>query len=84
MTTVSLQLPESVFSALRKEPEEFVKELRIAAAVKWYELGIISQEKGAEIAGLSRSGFLDALSHFQVSPFQYTNKELREELADAD
>ncbi len=50
MTELTVQLPESVFAALRKEPGEFASEMRIAAAVKWYELGMISQEKAAEIA----------------------------------
>lgn len=47
MTTVSIQLPETVFSALRKNLHEFVQEMRIAAAVKWYELGEISLRKGS-------------------------------------
>ncbi|MEQ8538693.1 MAG: UPF0175 family protein [Coleofasciculus sp. D1-CHI-01] len=38
MTSVSIELPKTVFSALRKNPDEFVQEMRIAAAVKWYEL----------------------------------------------
>jgi hypothetical protein len=42
MTTVTLELPEEVFSALRRSPEEFVREMRLAAAIHWYERGEIS------------------------------------------
>ncbi|HEC85379.1 MAG TPA: UPF0175 family protein [Thioploca sp.] len=52
----------------------------LAAVAKWYELGIISQGKGAEIMGLSREEFMLALSRLQVSPFQYTVEDLEEEL----
>ena len=78
-TKVTISLPESAFSILRASPEEFARELRLAAAVKWYELGRISQSKAAELAGLSRQSFLEALSRFQVSPFQATPHELEEE-----
>jgi predicted HTH domain antitoxin len=79
MRSVTIDLPETVFAAMRKSPDEFVREMRIAAAVKWYELGELSQGKAAEIAGLSRAEFINALSRFKVSPFQYTAEELAEE-----
>jgi predicted HTH domain antitoxin len=84
MRTVTIQLPETVFSALRKNPEEFVQEMKIAAAVKWYELGEISQAKAAEISGLTRAEFINALSRYQVDFMQYTAQELAEELMNAD
>ena len=84
MPTLTIDLPETVFSALQADPQEFSRQMRIAAAIKWYELGRISQNKGAEIAGLSRSQFIDALSESKVSPLQITPESLAQELADAD
>ena len=51
MATLTIELPEGAFSALRCSPQEFSKEMRIAAAVQWYTQQQISQEKAAEIAG---------------------------------
>lgn len=84
MRTVQIQLPETAFSALRLNPDEFIQEMRIAAAVKWYELGEISQGKAAEIAGITRSDFINALSRYHVSFLQYTAQELAEEMANFD
>jgi len=80
---LTIELPEDVFSLLRTSPTEFVAELRLAPAVKWYELGMISQGKAAELTGVSRQKFLMALHRFKVSPFQVTPEELAREAADA-
>ena len=84
MKTISIELPTTVFSALRQAPDEFVQEMRIAAAVKWYELGKISQGKASEIAGLTRTEFINALSRYQVDFMQYSDSELEEEMSHVD
>lgn len=66
MTTLTLDLPEDVFSALRRSPDQFARELRLAAAIHWYQREKVSQEKAAQIAGLDRSDFLTALARGSV------------------
>lgn len=80
---VTVEFSEAVFSALRQTPTDFVREMRLAAAIKWYELGRLSQGKAAEVAGVSRQEFLHSLARYDVSPFQVTPEELAEELARA-
>jgi len=77
---VTIEFPEAVFSALRQTPATFVREMRLALAAKWYELGQLSQSKAAEVVGVSRQEFLHSLARFNVSPFQVTPEELAEEL----
>lgn len=57
---------------------------QLSSAIQKYRQGLVSQEKAAEIAGLSRAGFVDALSKAEISPFQTTPEVLREELRDAN
>jgi predicted HTH domain antitoxin len=79
MVRMTLEIPEEALAALRKEPKDFAQELRLAAAVKWYEMKLISQERAARIAGMSRAEFIDALGRFAVSAFQYGADEIVEE-----
>jgi predicted HTH domain antitoxin len=78
---ITLDLPNSAFSSLRQSPAQFATELTLAACVKWYELGRISQAKAAEIAGLSRAAFIDALHVYRVPAIQALPSDLDKELA---
>jgi len=77
---VTLQFPDDVLSALRRSPEEFARELRLAAAILWYERGEISQEKAAQVAGLSRTQFLLELARTKSDAFVVDVDDLRREL----
>lgn len=79
MVRLTIDLPEEALQMFRKDAAEFATELRLAAAVKWYEMRVISQGRAAEIAGLSRSEFIDALARFNLSPFQYSADEIIDE-----
>lgn len=78
---IELDIPDSAFSALRLSPPQFASQLRLAAALKWYEAGMISQSKAAALAGVSREEFLLGCGRFRVSAVQTTAEELAEELA---
>ena len=82
MTTIQipLEIPRDALTILRQDPNSFAQELVLAAAIKWFELGKISQSKATELTGLSRAEFLDALHRFKVSPFQVSEDELLAEL----
>lgn len=58
---VMIEFNESVLTALHKSLQDFTNEIRLLSAAKWYELGIVSQEKAAEIAGLNRLHFFSSV-----------------------
>ena len=80
MTTLTIELPERVLVALRFDPEEFTREMRLAAAITWYEQGKVSQEVAARIAGMNRTDFLLALARAGKDSFQVDFPDLDREL----
>ena len=80
MATVMVDVPDDAFSALRRSPEEFAEEMRLAAAIQWYHQRWISQGKAAEIAGLGRREFLMVLHRAKVEASQVDIEEMRREV----
>ena len=83
MTMISIELPDDVFALVRKSPSEVAKEFTLAAAMRWYEQGMASQEKAAHIAGVSRWGFLDALARERKEAFLADIDSIKRELEGA-
>jgi predicted HTH domain antitoxin len=80
MMEITLQLDEEILAALRRSPDEFARELRLAAAIHWYGRGELSQEKAAAVAGLDRTDFLRALAREGADAFVVDFADLSKEL----
>lgn len=80
MVQVVLNLSEEVLSTRRKSPQEFGQEMRLAAALFWYQRGEISQEKASQVAGLNRRDFLEVLTQLKIDVFQVDFNDLDQEL----
>ena len=74
-----LSMPDTALGALRRTPAELAQELKEAAVCKWYEQGVISQGKAAELLDISRAELFDVFYRHDVSPLQETPEELAEE-----
>lgn len=80
MTELAVSVPDNLFGNLRKSPHELVKELRIAAAIHWYQQGLISMGRAAETAGMDRPQFLAELARRRIDVFVVDEEDLEREL----
>jgi len=74
-----IEVPEEALRLFGEDTKRFGREMYETAVVKWYDEGLITSGKGAELLGLPREDSLELLSWHKVSPFQYAPEELREE-----
>ena len=81
MTPLTVNVPDSAFSAVRRSPAEFAREMKLAAAIHWYQRGTLSQERAAELAGLNRRDFIRVLAYEGIDVFVLDNDSLARELS---
>jgi len=83
MSQILLDIPEDSLLALRVSAQQLGEELRMAAAMKLFELGKLSSGAAAELAGIPKPLFLSRLSDYGVPAFSLTEEELRRDLENA-
>ncbi|MGH9898310.1 MAG: UPF0175 family protein [Pyrinomonadaceae bacterium] len=80
MNKVTWPIPGETLVALKLSPAEAADTVRMAAAVKLYELNRLSSGAAAALAGVPRTVFLSKLADYGVATFRLTEEELREDL----
>jgi predicted HTH domain antitoxin len=79
MSEITISFPDDTLAALDMTPEQFGTELRLAGAVKLYEMGRLSSGAAASVAGIPRTVFLTRLADFGVDTFRLTEEDFRQE-----
>jgi predicted HTH domain antitoxin len=83
MSEITLTVPDDTAEALQVPPSELAATLKLAAAMKLFELGQLSSGAAARLAGIPRVLFLERLADFGIDTFRQTDEELDAELRHA-
>ena len=79
MKPIVMNIPDETLLALRVSTDEAASLVRMAAAVKLFELGQLSSGAAARLAGVPRVVFLSRLADYGVDTFRLTVEELQRE-----
>lgn len=79
MSRIAMEIPDESLLALKISEKEAEEAVRMAAAVKLFEIGKLSSGAAAHLAGVPRVVFLTRLADYGVDTFRLTDAELDEE-----
>lgn len=79
MSAITLEYPTSWLATLGLDAEHFAEETRLAAAMKLFERGRLSSGQAAQLAGVTRAGFLLSCHQWGVDSVNWDDDDLTAE-----
>ena len=79
MKNVVLEIPREVILGLKVPSDQAGSAVRMAAAVKLFEIGQLSSGAAARLADIPRLVFLARLSDYGVDTFRLTKEQMEKE-----
>lgn len=83
MQEIILKIPDEVLISLKETPVELSRDMRMLAAVKFYQMGKLSSGRAAQLAGIPRVSFFQSLSRYGVPIFDLAHEELIQDIKNA-
>ncbi|NEZ62868.1 UPF0175 family protein [Leptolyngbyaceae cyanobacterium CCMR0082] len=78
--TITLEISQDLLAALKMGVQDLSQNLRLLAAITFYQEKKLSLGKAAELANLNRLNFMDALAARGIVIFDYDESALLTEL----
>ncbi|HZF00894.1 MAG TPA: UPF0175 family protein [Methylomirabilota bacterium] len=76
---VTVEVPDESLEVLGEDAAKFGREMLVAAVLRWFEEGRLSQGQASEMLGLTRGHFFDLLYEHRISPVQMSVEDLEKD-----
>lgn len=79
--TISFEVPQDLLASLKVGTAELGRNIRLLAAITYFQDKKLSLGKAAQLAGMNRLAFMDLLAEKDIVLFDYDESMLASELS---